>query len=213
MDTKKSPLVHEQWSYQWSVTTACSPLFAESPLKTIWMIYDGTIIASRFLEKGAFSRNTKTVSRRRPKQVLLLDMTAEGLLSWVKEPVMNSSSLALICGIGFFLQKKSNKWRIPSRRELALSRTGLISQTLPNLSALWKCFPHPSALLRLSLRRQNPRPHHRQEIIPKQSLSIETMSRNLDWMLDLEYYSVCLLYSFFTQGLRKSHTISHSSYL
>ena len=126
---------------------------------------------------------------------------------------MNSSSLALICGIGFFLQKKSNKWRIPSRRELELSRTGLISQTLPNPSALWKCFPHPSALLRLSLRRQNPRPHHRQEIIPKESLSIDTMSRNLDWKLDLEYYSVCLLYSFFTQGLRKSHTISHSSYL
>ena len=138
---------------------------------------------------------------------------AEGLLSWVKEPVMNSSSLALICGIGFFLRKKSNKWRIPSRRELELSRTGLISQTLPNPSALWKCFPHPSALLRLSLRRQNPRPHHRQEIIPKESLSIDTMSRNLDWMLDLEYYSVCLFYSFFTQGLRKSHTISHSSYL
>lgn len=47
----------------------------------------------------------------------------------------------------------------------------------------------------------------------KESLSIDTMSRNLDWMLDLEYYSVCLLYSFFPQGLRKSHTISHSSYL
>lgn len=47
----------------------------------------------------------------------------------------------------------------------------------------------------------------------KESLSIDTMSRNLDWMLDLEYYSVCLLYSSFTQGLRKSHTISHSSYL
>lgn len=43
------------------------------------MIYDGTIIASRFLEKAAFSRNAKTVSRRRPKQVLHLDMTAEGL--------------------------------------------------------------------------------------------------------------------------------------
>lgn len=115
-------------------------------------------------ERGVFSQYQDGIKTKTETGIAL---GYDGLLSWVKEPVMNSSSLALICGIGFFLQKKSNKWRIPSLRELELSRTGLISQTLPNPSALWKCFPHPSTLLRLSLRRQNPRPHHRQEIIPR----------------------------------------------